>query len=194
MPVVVSSCESWYDLIKRATNLNLTEDTNKMTLALIVVEMLVFACACWMVFFLSLFAHELGHAVVYMLITGNIHTSWHLRVGSGKSLLKTKHFSIKLAVFDGVFEPEEDRMESKTAILTLLGGPLFSLILVGILLYTRLNIATFDSVIISSEAIPFSQICLYPSIQVICYLLSLPFIIVGARQKAWNLIFCGLLI
>jgi len=136
-------------------NLNLTEDTNKMTLALIVVEMLVFACACWMVFFLSLFAHELGHAVVYMLITGNIHTSWHLRVGSGKSLLKTKHFSIKLAVFDGVFEPEEDRMESKTAILTLLGGPLFSLILVGILLYTRLNIATFDSVIISSEAVPF---------------------------------------
>ena len=118
-----------------------------------IVEMLVLACMCWMVFFLSMFAHELGHAVVYMLITGNIHTSWHLRVGSGKSLLKTKHFSIKLAVFDGVFEPEEDRMESKTAILTLLGGPLFSLIVVGILLYTRLNIATFDPMFISSEAI-----------------------------------------
>ena len=44
-------------------------------------------------------------------------------------------------------------MESKTAILTLLGGPLLSLILVGILLYTRLNIVTFDSVIFSSEAI-----------------------------------------
>ena len=117
-----------------------------------IVEMLALICVCWMVFFLSTFAHELGHALVYMLITGKTH--WHIRIGSGRSLLKTQRFSIKLAVFDGEFEIKEDRMESKTkAIFTLLGGPLFSLILVGFLLYTRLNIGSFDSVIISSETI-----------------------------------------
>ena len=121
-----------------------------MVLALII-EMLALICVYWLVFFISAFAHEMGHALVYMLITGNTH--WHIRIGSGKSLLKTQRFTIKLAVFDGAFETKEDSMESKTAILTLLGGPLFSLILVGILLYTRLNIVTFDSAIISSEAI-----------------------------------------
>ena len=141
-----------------------------MVLALIV-EMLILACVCWVVFFLSTFVHELGHALVYMLITGNTH--WHIRVGSGKSLLKTQHFSIKFAVFDGAFEPEEDRMESRSAILTLLGGPLFSLILVGILLYTRLKIVTFGSVIISSEAIRFiSSLALFFNTSILLYSLA----------------------
>ena len=133
--------------------------------------MLALICVCWMVFFLSAFAHELGHALVYMLITGNTH--WHVRVGFGKSLLKTQHFTIKLAVFDGEFEAKEDRMELKPAILTLLGGPLFSLILVGILLYTRLNIGTFDSVVISSETILFIlNLSLFVNICILLYALA----------------------
>lgn len=141
-----------------------------MVLALII-EMLALTCVCWVVFFLSTFAHELGHALVYMLITGNTH--WHIRIGSGKSLLKTQHFTIKLAVFDGVFETKEDRMESKTAILTLLGGPLFSMILVGILLYTRVKIVTFDSAIISSEAILFiSSLSLFVNTCILLYSLA----------------------
>ena len=141
-----------------------------MVLALII-EMLALTCVCWVVFFLSTFAHELGHALVYMLTTGNTH--WHIRIGSGKSLLKTQHFSIKLAVFDGAFEPEEDRMESKSAILTLLGGPLFSMILVGILLYTRVKIVTFDSAIISPEAILFiSRLSLFVNTCILLYSLA----------------------
>ncbi|MBP3412350.1 MAG: hypothetical protein J6K89_03745 [Oscillospiraceae bacterium] len=138
---------------------------------LFIVEMLALTCVCWVVFFLSTFAHELGHALVYMLITGNTH--WHIRIGSGKCLLRTQRFSIKLAVFDGVFEPKEDGMELKKAILTLLGGPLFSLILVGILLYTRLKIVTFGSVIISLEAIRFiSSLALFVNTSILLYSLA----------------------
>lgn len=141
-----------------------------MVLALIA-EMLALICVYWLVFFLSAFAHELGHALVYILITGNTH--WHIRVGSGKSLLKTQHFTIKLAAIDGEFNTNEDSMESKTAILTLLGGPLLSLILVGILLYTRLNIVTFDSVIFASEAIlSILNLSLFVNISILLYTLA----------------------
>ena len=117
-----------------------------------IVEMIVFICTCWVVFFLSMLVHELGHAVAYMAKTGDTH--WHIRVGSGKSILKTKRLSIKLAVFDGECMCDEDKIKSTAdAIVTLLGGPLFSFLTLGILLGIRLKFGVFESEIIQTSTI-----------------------------------------
>lgn len=117
-----------------------------------IVEILVFICTCWIVFFLSFLVHELGHAVAYMAKTGDTH--WHIRIGSGKSILKTQRLSIKLAVFDGECIFDKGKIKSTAdAIVSLLGGPLFSFLTLGILLGIRLKFGAFESEIIATSAI-----------------------------------------
>ncbi len=65
----------------------------------IVFELTIFVCALWMLFFLSTFLHEVGHALGYMLATGDRH--WHIRVGWGKSLINSKEFTLNLLPFAG---------------------------------------------------------------------------------------------
>lgn len=67
----------------------------------VIIETVVLVCALWFLSFMAIFMHELGHALGYMLSTLNRH--WHIRVGSGKRLLKTKRLTVKLLVFDGEF-------------------------------------------------------------------------------------------
>ena len=52
-----------------------------------IVEILILVCVYWFVFFFSALIHEFGHALVYMIVTGDSH--WHIRIGAGKTLLKT---------------------------------------------------------------------------------------------------------
>ena len=71
----------------------------------VIIELSVSVCALWLMFLLSTLFHELGHAVGYMLATGDRH--WHIRVGWGKQLLHTKALTVNLLVFDGYFTPSE---------------------------------------------------------------------------------------
>lgn len=104
--------------------------------------------------FFSILVHELGHVLFYKLATGDNH--WRIWIGSGKTLLKTQRMTIKLAVYYGEYEVYGDSMESKSkAILTLLGGPLFSLMMAVVFLFLRLRIGTSDFGFISSDAVIF---------------------------------------
>ena len=110
----------------------------------VIIELLVSVCALWMITFLSTLLHELGHAVGYMLATGDRH--WHIRVGWGKRLLNTKPLTVNLLVFDGYFSPSEKKFDTKAKlIITLLGGPVVSLLLVAGLLALRFGGLSFQS-------------------------------------------------
>mgnify|MGYP007056206698 CR=1 FL=1 len=102
----------------------------------VVMELTVFLGALWFLTFLSTLLHELGHAFGYMLATGDRH--WHIRVGWGKQLLNTKALTVNLLVFDGLFIPSEEKIDTRAKrILTLSGVPAVSLLLVLGLLHLR---------------------------------------------------------
>lgn len=93
----------------------------------VIIETVVLVCALWLLSFMAIFMHELGHALGYMLSTLNRH--WHIRVGSGKRLLKTKRLTVKLLVFDGEFIVAGNTVDSKAKLIsTLSGGPILSFI------------------------------------------------------------------
>ena len=118
----------------------------------VIIELFVFVCTLWVMFFLSTLLHELGHAVGYMLATGDGH--WHIRVGWGKRLLNTKALTVNLLVFDGLFTPSEKEFDSKAKlIMTLLGGPVFSLLLVAGLSALRFGGQSFQSDFFADGAI-----------------------------------------
>ncbi len=119
----------------------------------IIIECAMFAGALWLLFFLSTLLHEVGHAVGYSLATGNTH--WHIRVGSGKTLLDTERLTVKLLPFDGCFVPlEKSRIDTAAKLIaTLSGGPVISLILVAVLLPVRLGNVSLHSEVIASSAI-----------------------------------------
>ncbi len=88
----------------------------------VIMEVLVCLFALWFTAFFSTLFHEFGHAVGYMLATGDRH--WHIRVGWGKQLLDTKRLTVNLFVFDGYFTPEVKEFKTKARlIIMLLGGP-----------------------------------------------------------------------
>ncbi len=123
-------------------------------IAAVITEVIVSVLVLWMLTFLSTFLHELGHAIGYMLSTGG--RRWHIRVGSGKKLLETKALTVKLLVFDGCFDPAENRIDSKARLIsTLSGGPAVSLILAAGTLLLKLKGVSFDSGIIAPGAIEF---------------------------------------
>ena len=113
-----------------------------------ILECAVFLCALWLLSFLSTILHELGHALGYLLATGDGH--WHIRVGWGKRLLNTKALTVNLFVFDGLFTPSGKKIDTKAKrITTLLGGPVVSLLLVLGLLALRFGGASFQSDILA---------------------------------------------
>ena len=120
----------------------------------IMTELLVFICAVWFLAFFSTFLHELGHAVGYMLATGDRH--WHIRIGWGKRLLNTKPLTVNLLVFDGFFTPSEKKIDTKAKlIMTLLGGPVFSLLTAAGLSVLRFGGQSFESDFFADGVIEF---------------------------------------
>ena len=89
----------------------------------------IFICALWALSMISVLLHEFGHALGYMLATGD--RDWHIEVGQGKRILDTKALTINMLVLDGFFAPEENMADSKRQLLmTLAGGPIMSLLLI----------------------------------------------------------------
>ena len=120
----------------------------------VLIELLVWLCAIWFMAFLSTLLHELGHALGYMLATGD--RRWHIRVGWGKRLLHTKALTVNLLVFDGVFTPAEKKIDTRSKLITTLsGGPAVSLLLVLGLLGLRFGGASFQSDILADGTIEF---------------------------------------
>ena len=120
-----------------------------------IVELALLVCALWALSFFSVFLHEVGHALCYMIATGDGH--WHIRVGSGKKLLNTKRLTVKLLPFDGCFMPPEKNGINTAAkrIATFAGGPAVSLILAAVLLLAKINGIFWRSEVIASDAIEF---------------------------------------
>lgn len=119
-----------------------------------VIELLAAVCALWVIAFLSTLAHELGHAVGFMLATGD--RRWHIRVGWGKRLLDTKRLTVNLLVFDGRFAPAKTEFDTKAKLVaTLLGGPVFSLLLAAGLAVLRFGGLSFQSDVLADGVIEF---------------------------------------
>lgn len=119
----------------------------------IILELSVSICAIWVITFLSTLFHEFGHAVGYMLATGDRH--WHIRVGWGKQLLNTKPLTVNLLVFDGFFTPSEKKFDKSKFITMLLGGPVFSLLLVAAFLVLKFSGLSFQSDFFADGTIEF---------------------------------------
>ena len=119
----------------------------------IILEFAIFVCALWVLTFLSTFLHEVGHALGYMIATGDRH--WHIRVGSGKKLLNSKRLTVKLLPFDGLLTPlEKNSIDTATKLIIILsGGSVVSLILVIGLLLLKFGGISFHSELIALSAI-----------------------------------------
>lgn len=118
-----------------------------------IIEAALCVGALWALCFLSTFLHELGHALIYRIATGD--GRGHIRVGSGKTLLKTQRLTVKLLPLDGCFTPPEgNKIDARAKLIAVLaGGPAASLILVAALLPLKLSGATLQSEILASGAI-----------------------------------------
>ena len=121
----------------------------------VIIELVIFVFSLWVLFFLSTFLHELGHALGYMVATGD--RQWNIRVGWGKRILNTKRFSVGLLPFDGYFTPlEKDKINTRAKLIAILsGGPIVSLILVIGLAFLNFGGISFNSEVITPEAIEF---------------------------------------
>ena len=119
----------------------------------IIIEIVICVCAMWLLFALSTFLHEVGHALGYRIATRDRH--WHIRVGWGKCLLKTKRLTVNLLPFDGYFTPlEKSKIDTTAKLIAILsGGPAVSLILV-----IGLSLLIFGGISIHSEVIAPSAI------------------------------------
>ena len=119
----------------------------------IAIELVLFACALWVLCFLSTLLHEVGHALGYLIATGD--GRGHIRVGSGRVLLSTQGLTVKLLPFDGCFVPSDtNRIDSRAkAIMVLAGGPAASLLVVVALLLAKLGGTSLRSDIIASSAL-----------------------------------------
>ena len=126
-----------------------------LQMAAIIMELIIFVCALWVLFFLSTLLHEVGHALGYMIAAKDNH--WHIRVGSGKKLLNTRRLTVKLLPFDGCLMPSEKNQIDTNAklIATLSGGPAVSLLLVAALLLVKFGCISLHSEVFSSDAVEF---------------------------------------
>ena len=120
----------------------------------VMIELLASIGALWLLSLLSTLLHELGHALGYMLASGDAH--WHIRVGWGRRLLHTRALTVNLLVFDGLFTPLERKVDTRAKLITtLLGGPVASLLLVLGLSILRLGGFSPQSEVLADGAIEF---------------------------------------
>ena len=102
----------------------------------ILAKTVIFICAFWVLTLISVLLHEFGHALGYMLATGD--RNWHIEVGQGKKILNTKVLTVNMIVVDGFFAPAENKIETNAQlVMTLSGGPIMSLLLVAGLLVLK---------------------------------------------------------
>ena len=123
-----------------------------LKLITIIGNIVIFVCGIWLLTMLSVLLHEFGHALGYMLSTGD--RDWHIEVGQGKQLLNTKPLTINLFVIDGFLSADENKLNTKTHLITTLaGGPIMSLLLVAGRLVLKFGGISPDSEVLASGMI-----------------------------------------
>lgn len=80
----------------------------------------------WILCLLSVLLHELGHAAGYRISGGK--AAWKVIAGSGPRMIGKAKFIFCLIPAGGYFIPETEPETNKAKILTLAGGPFFSLL------------------------------------------------------------------
>ena len=80
----------------------------------------------WLLCLLSVFLHELGHALGYRISTGK--AKWKVIAGSGPRMFGTSRYIFCLIPVGGYFIPDEEEGTKKAKMITLAGGPCVSLI------------------------------------------------------------------
>ena len=134
----------------------------------VIFELAIYVGTLWPLFLLSTLLHEVGHAVGYLLATGDTH--WHIRVGWGKRLLDTRGLTVNLLPFDGLFTPlkKEVICSKSKLIMTLAGGPVVSLILVvGLLLLKHGGVSFLSEVLASSAVESFVTVALSVNLSIL---------------------------
>ena len=81
----------------------------------------------WLLYLLSVFLHELGHAAGYRISGGK--PGWKVIAGSGPKMFSTSKFTFRLIPVGGYFIPVEEPETKKGKIFMLAGGPFVSLLL-----------------------------------------------------------------
>ena len=92
----------------------------------------------WLGLAFSVLIHEAGHLTGYKLAEGK--EDWIIQVGFVKTLIKTKHFDIRMIPFSGAFydQTPEKTYTKAQALLYAAGGPVFNLLLILILFALKL--------------------------------------------------------
>ena len=87
----------------------------------------------WFGLAFSVLVHEAGHMTGYKLAKRK--EDWIIQIGFGKTLIKTKHFDIRLIPFSGAYyyQAPENTYTKAQMLLCAGGGPAFNLILILIL-------------------------------------------------------------
>ena len=84
----------------------------------------------WILCFLSVFLHELGHALGYRI--GGGEAEWKIRAGSGPKIRSTAKFIFCLLPVGGYFDPRAKLGTTKEKLAMLAGGPLVTLLLAAV--------------------------------------------------------------
>ena len=130
----------------------ISREKSMSNLITLLAKTVIFISAFWALSLISVLLHEFGHALGYMIATGD--RNWNIQIGQGKQLLKTKALTVNMIVIDGFFEPVENKIDSKTQlVMTLSGGPVMSLLLVARLLVLKFGRTFLSSGIIDSGLI-----------------------------------------
>jgi len=112
-----------------------------MYTAVLLLNILLLMLLVWICFFLVTFVHEMGHALMYRIFFRN--NDWHITIGTGRTIIKLKKFTVRLLVTTGSFNfPSKYKGSKFQYIMMLLGGPLVNVFFIVLLMsLARTNLA-----------------------------------------------------
>ncbi|MBE5905800.1 MAG: hypothetical protein E7277_03255 [Lachnospiraceae bacterium] len=107
--------------------------------------------------------HEMGHLLACKVFTKN--EVWHIKIGIGKEIVKTKRITLCAIPFSGYFRYEEKRAVSTFEEGSMLvGGPLGTALLLLLLALILRNVASAWSVSLAKYLIYFNGSMLITSV------------------------------
>lgn len=119
-----------------------------MYIAVFLLNILLLLLLVWICMFLVIFGHEMGHALMYRIFFRN--KDWHITIGTGRTIIKLKRFTLRVFPIMGFFDFESKYKGSKLQyIMMYLGGPLANVFFIIVL--------SFLSQIIKANQLKFEQ-------------------------------------